>query len=43
MPWNTVILDGPVPSEGIEDMIDHCYRQVVAASPTTTRVRLLGY
>lgn len=40
--WNTVVLDGSVPSEEIEDMIDHSYRQVVASFPKTTRAKLLG-
>jgi predicted DNA-binding protein (MmcQ/YjbR family) len=38
--WNTVILDGSIPSDEIEDMIDHSYRQVVASLPKPTRLRL---
>ncbi|HEX4224929.1 MAG TPA: MmcQ/YjbR family DNA-binding protein [Pseudonocardiaceae bacterium] len=40
--WNTVLLDGSIPGEEIEDMIDHSYRQVVAGFPKDTRIRLIG-
>jgi predicted DNA-binding protein (MmcQ/YjbR family) len=39
--WNTVLLDGSIPAEEIEDMIDHSYRQVVAGFPKAKRMLLL--
>ncbi len=39
--WNTVLLDGSVPSDEIADMIDHSYSQVVAGLPKATQERLL--
>jgi predicted DNA-binding protein (MmcQ/YjbR family) len=41
--WNTVLLDGTIPNEEIEDMIDHSYRQVVAGFPKATQERLLRH
>lgn len=38
--WNTVVLDGSVPSEQIEEMIEHSYEQVVAGLPKAVRLRL---
>lgn len=40
--WNTVLLDGSIPGEEIEDMIDHAYRQVVMSFPKLKRALLLG-
>jgi predicted DNA-binding protein (MmcQ/YjbR family) len=38
--WNTVILDGSVPTDEIADMIEHSYLRVVASLPKATRLRL---
>jgi predicted DNA-binding protein (MmcQ/YjbR family) len=35
--WNTVNLDGSVPSSEIERMIDHSYTLVVKSLPRTVR------
>ncbi|HEY4023099.1 MAG TPA: MmcQ/YjbR family DNA-binding protein [Pseudonocardiaceae bacterium] len=40
--WNTVLLDGSIPSDEIEDMVEHSYRQVIASLPKATQARLLG-
>jgi predicted DNA-binding protein (MmcQ/YjbR family) len=40
--WNTVLLDGTIPTEEIADMIDHSYRQVIAGLSKSTRDRLLA-
>jgi predicted DNA-binding protein (MmcQ/YjbR family) len=40
--WNTVLLDGSIPSDEIEDMVEHSYRQVVASLPKAAQARLLG-
>lgn len=39
--WNTVLLDGTVPSDEIRDMIDHSYRRVVQSLPKAARQPLL--
>ena len=39
--WNTVLLDGTVPSDEIRDMIEHSYRRVVESLPKATRQSLL--
>jgi predicted DNA-binding protein (MmcQ/YjbR family) len=41
--WNTVLLDGSIPSDEIADMIDHSYLQVIAGLPKATRERLLRH
>jgi predicted DNA-binding protein (MmcQ/YjbR family) len=38
--WNTVLLDGTVPSAEIGDMITHAYDTVVAALPKKVRSEL---
>jgi len=38
--WNTVVLDGSVPSPEIEDMVTPAYERVVAALPKKTRAAL---
>lgn len=40
--WNTIHLDGSIPSPEIEKMIDHSYDIVVNNLPTEERLRLLG-
>ncbi len=40
--WNTIFLDGSVPSEEIARMIDDSYDLVVNNLPTDERIRLLG-
>ena len=39
--WNTVTLDGSIPPEEIEDMLDHSYERVVGSLPRAERERLL--
>lgn len=39
--WNTVLLDGSVPSDEIQDMVDHSYRRVVAGLPKHARDKLI--
>ena len=38
--WNTVRLDGDVPRDQIEEMIEHSYERVVAGLPKMVRLRL---
>ncbi|EWM13203.1 cytoplasmic protein [Kutzneria sp. 744] len=38
--WNTVRLDGDVPHDQIEEMIEHSYERVVAGLPKMVRLRL---
>ena len=38
--WNTVILDGTVPDDEIEELVAHSYERVVAGLPRTARDRL---
>ena len=38
--WNTVVLDGSIPEEGIRAMIDESYRLVVAGLSKAQRSRL---
>ena len=38
--WNTVLLDGSIPADEVEDMIGHSYQQVVAGLPKQIRDRL---
>ena len=38
--WNTVLLDGSVPTDELRDMVEHAYRQVVAGLPKAERQRL---
>ena len=38
--WNTVLLDGSVPTGELERMIDHSYAQVVAKLPRAERLAL---
>jgi predicted DNA-binding protein (MmcQ/YjbR family) len=38
--WNTVVLDGSLPSSLIRELIDHSYALVVAALPKQTRAAL---
>lgn len=38
--WNTLILDGSIPSNIVAGMIDHSYSLVVAALPRATRMEL---
>ncbi|MGW1871202.1 MmcQ/YjbR family DNA-binding protein [Streptomyces mauvecolor] len=38
--WNTVVLDGTVPTDELTDMIEHSWEHVVASLPHTTRHRL---
>jgi predicted DNA-binding protein (MmcQ/YjbR family) len=35
--WNTVLLDGSVPSELVRELIDHSYELVVASLPKKKR------
>jgi predicted DNA-binding protein (MmcQ/YjbR family) len=39
--WNTVVLDGSIPSGEVLKMIDHSYEQVVKGLPTKLRKKLL--
>jgi predicted DNA-binding protein (MmcQ/YjbR family) len=39
--WNSVALDGSVPAEEIEEMVEHSYERVVAGLPAAARRRLL--
>ena len=39
--WNTVLLDGTVPSDEIHDMIEHSYRRVVESLPKADRKTIL--
>ncbi len=39
--WNTVVLDGSVPDDLIEEMIDHSYERVIENLPPADRERLL--
>ena len=38
--WNTIVLDGTVPSDEVSDMIDHSYRLIVGALPRRERTAL---
>ncbi len=38
--WNTVILDGTIPDDEIEDMVSHSYERVVAGLSKAMRERL---
>jgi predicted DNA-binding protein (MmcQ/YjbR family) len=38
--WNSVDLDGSIPSDRIREMIEHSYDLVVARLPRTARTRL---
>ncbi|MBB5890971.1 MmcQ/YjbR family DNA-binding protein [Kutzneria kofuensis] len=38
--WNTVRLDGDVPPDQVEEMIEHSYERVVAGLPKAVRLRL---
>jgi predicted DNA-binding protein (MmcQ/YjbR family) len=38
--WITVLLDGSVPPELVEEMIEHSYERVVAGLPKMVRLRL---
>ncbi len=38
--WNTVRLDGDIPPDQIEEMIEHSYERVVAGLPKMVRLRL---
>ncbi|HEY0500646.1 MAG TPA: MmcQ/YjbR family DNA-binding protein [Kutzneria sp.] len=38
--WNTVRLDGDVPPDQLEEMIEHSYECVVAGLPKAVRLRL---
>lgn len=38
--WNTVRLDGSIPVDQIEEMIEHSYQRVVAGMPKAVRQRL---
>ncbi len=40
--WNTIILDGSIPSEQIQRMIDHSYQLIVDNLPTAEREQLLA-
>ena len=39
--WNTVILDGTIPDDEIEEMVSHSYERVVAGLPKAMRPRLV--
>ena len=39
--WNTVILDGTIPDDEIEEMVSHSYERVVAGLPKAMRQRLV--
>jgi predicted DNA-binding protein (MmcQ/YjbR family) len=38
--WITVLLDGSIPPEQVEEMIEHSYERVVAGLPKMVRLRL---
>lgn len=38
--WNTVILDGSIPDDEIEEMVSHSYERVVAGLAKAVRQRL---
>jgi predicted DNA-binding protein (MmcQ/YjbR family) len=38
--WNTVLLDGSVPAEEVQDMVGHSYAKVVETLPKYVRTRL---
>lgn len=38
--WNTVLLDGTVPSQEVRHMVEHSYRRVVESLPKQVRQRL---
>ena len=38
--WNTVLLDGSIPDDEIEEMLEHSYERVVAGMPKAMRLRL---
>ena len=38
--WNTVRLDGDIPSDQIKEMIEHSYERVVDGLPKMVRLRL---
>lgn len=38
--WNTVRLDGEIPRDQVEEMIEHSYERVVAGLPKMVRLRL---
>jgi predicted DNA-binding protein (MmcQ/YjbR family) len=38
--WNTVLLDGSVPTDEIREMVEHSYERVVAGLPKAVRIKL---
>jgi predicted DNA-binding protein (MmcQ/YjbR family) len=38
--WNTIVLDGSVPDEEVEELIDHSYALVVETLPQRVRATL---
>ncbi|HSV65040.1 MAG TPA: MmcQ/YjbR family DNA-binding protein [Mycobacteriales bacterium] len=40
--WNTVLLDGTVPSDEVREMVEHAYKRVVDSLPKYVRARLSG-
>lgn len=38
--WNSVDLDGSIPTDELRDMVDHSYELIVAKLPRAVRVRL---
>jgi predicted DNA-binding protein (MmcQ/YjbR family) len=38
--WNTVLLDGTISDDELEEMVEHSYEQVVAGLPRETRKRI---
>jgi predicted DNA-binding protein (MmcQ/YjbR family) len=40
--WNSVALDGSIPDDAVEEMINHSYDMVITGLPVASRRRLLG-
>jgi predicted DNA-binding protein (MmcQ/YjbR family) len=38
--WNTVVLDGSVPDDEIEELVEHSYELVIESLPANARARL---
>jgi predicted DNA-binding protein (MmcQ/YjbR family) len=38
--WNTIVLDGSIPDDEVEELIEHSYELVVASLPAHVRTKL---
>ena len=38
--WNTIVLDGSIPDDEVEELIEHSYQLVVESLPQRVRTKL---